>query len=72
MSAVAKSKPKPDEPKPGEEQPALAFPLRFPEKYAWVVAALDAVAEEMDQSRNMAIVLLLRDAVAELGHAPPD
>lgn len=55
---------------PVDDQPALSFPLRFPEKYAWVIAALDRHAEDTDQSRNMAIVLLLRDAMVAAGFKP--
>jgi len=73
MSLVAKRKPKsePSEPTPDESAGAVTHLLRFPARYGWVLEALDEYAQANERSRNLAAVLLLRDAMIKAGYAPP-
>ncbi len=65
MNDMAKKKPKPD----AVEEKAPQTPFRPDDKR--LMDAIDAFAHETRRSRNMAMVILIEDALKALGRWPP-
>jgi hypothetical protein len=58
--------------KPPDRHAAEQLNLRLPPEYAWIITALDKLAAEVERSRNMATIMLLRDVLIARGFTPPE